>query len=159
MQLREAVEQQERRIEELQRGVESERYRREVAERVLEDPQLLHALNVEIERLSSALCDRERELEQIAARAEGAAEVGDVDPAKLSELEGTVAVYEIELLELRARLENVVDREFADLRESEMKAEIDRLAAELAAAEAGTEARRAARPAARGARGGARAGR
>ena len=87
VQLREAVERQELRIEELMRNVESERYRREVAERVLEDPSLVHQLSVEIE-----------------------------------------------LLELRARLENVVDREFADLRESELKAEIDRLGAQLAVA-------------------------
>ena len=133
-----------RRIAELERNVETERYRREVAESVLEDPQLMHQLNVEIERLQSALSDRERELEEIAARGEAAArprEAGapesngtGVDPEQLSELEGKVAVYEIELLELRARLEDVVDREFADLRESELKQEIERLGAELAAA-------------------------
>ncbi len=54
------------------------------------------------------------------------------DPEQLSELEGKIAIYEIELLELRARLEDVVDREFADLRESELKQEIERLGAELA---------------------------
>ena len=142
MQLRDAVERQELRIAELERNIETERYRREVAESVLEDPQLMHQLNVEIERLQSALSDRERELEEIAARGEAGGEAArpaararnGVDPEQLSELEGKIAVYEIELLELRARLEDVVDREFADLRESELKQEIERLGAELAAA-------------------------
>ncbi len=67
VQLRAALEQQESRIAELERNVDTERYRREVAESVLEDPQLMHQLNVEIERLQSALADRERELESIAA--------------------------------------------------------------------------------------------
>ena len=144
MQLRDAVERQERRIAELERNIETERYRREVAESVLEDPQLMHQLNVEIERLQSALSDRERELEDIAAAAEagGASRRGrrargerhGVDPEQLSELEGKIAVYEIELLELRARLEDVIDREFADLREGELKEEIERLGAALAAA-------------------------
>ena len=55
------------------------------------------------------------------------------DPDQLSELEGKVAIDDIELLELRARFEDVVDREFADLRESELNQEIARLGAELAA--------------------------
>ena len=98
----------------------------------------MHQLNVEIERLQSALADRERELESIAApggSSNGAGEDGvpQADPEQLNELEGKVAIYEIELLELRARLEDVVDREFADLRESELKQEIARLGAELAA--------------------------
>ena len=74
MQLRDAVERQERRIDELERTIETERYRREVAESVLEDPALMHNLAVEIERLQSALSDRERELEQIVARGEAGAE-------------------------------------------------------------------------------------
>ena len=143
MQLRDAVERQEQRIAELERNIESERYRREVAESVLEDPQLMHQLNVEIERLQSALSDRERELEEIAAQAEAggepaaaaaAPETNGTDPEQLSELEGKIAVYEIELIELRARLEDVVDREFADLREAEFKEEIERLSAALASA-------------------------
>ena len=69
MQLRDAVERQERRIDELERSIESERYRREVAESVLEDPSLMHNLAIEIERLQSELADRERELERIAAQA------------------------------------------------------------------------------------------
>ena len=141
MQLRDSVERQERRIAELERNIESERYRREVAESVLEDPHLMHQLNVEIERLQSALSDRERELEQIDARAEAggetavavsAPEFNGVPPEQLSELEGKIAVYEIELLELRARLEDVVDREFADLREGELQQEIERLSVALA---------------------------
>ena len=116
VQLRAALERQEGRIAELERNIDTERYRREVAESVLEDPHLMHQLNVEIERLQSALADRERELEGIAAgggSASGAGEAGvlQVDPAQLSELEGKVAIYEIELLELRARLEDVVDRD------------------------------------------------
>ncbi len=79
MQLRDAVDRQERRIEELERNVESERYRREVAEAVLEDPTLMHNLAVEIERLQSALSDRERELEEIAARGD-AGEPGQAEP-------------------------------------------------------------------------------
>ena len=143
MQLRDAVERQEQRIAELERNIESERYRREVAESVLEDPHLMHQLNVEIERLQSALSDRERELEEIAAQAEAggepaaaaaAPETNGTDPEQLSELEGKIAVYEIELIELRARLEDVVDREFADLREAEFKEEIERLSAALASA-------------------------
>ena len=63
-----------------------------------------------------------------------------VDSEQLNELEGRIAVYEIELIELRARLEDVVDREFADLREGELKAEIDRLAADLAAAGSAADA-------------------
>ena len=71
VQLRDAVDRQEQRIEELERNIESERYRREVAESVLEDPSLMHNLAIEIERLQSELADRERELELIAAQAPG----------------------------------------------------------------------------------------
>ena len=94
----------------------------------------MHQLSVEIERLQSALSDRERELEEIAARRGRAATARRrVERRRrreqLSELEGKVAIYEIELLELRARLEDVVDREFVDLREGELKQEIERLTA------------------------------
>jgi hypothetical protein len=145
------VERQERHIEDLERAVEHERQRRQVAESVLEDPNLMHNLAVEIERLQSALSDRERELEEIAARGEGegGAEAVAPDSGQLAELEGRVAVYEIELLELRARLEDVVDREFADLRESELRSEIERLTAGVAAAGGGAGCRRAAGAAAR----------
>ena len=161
VQLRDAVERQELRIGELERSIETERYRREVAESVLEDPHLLHQLNVEIERLQSALSDRERELEEIAARGEAGGESSEivlpeqngVDPGHLSELEGKVAVYEIELLELRARLEDVVDREFADLRESELRQEIERLGAAAGRPGRGGGRRGAAGAAARGAGG------
>ena len=68
MQLRDVVERQERAIADLERNVENERYRREVAESVLEDPSLMHNQAVEIERLQSALAEKERELEGIAAR-------------------------------------------------------------------------------------------
>ncbi len=132
VQLRDAVERQERRIDELERGVESERYRREVAESVLEDPSLMHQLTLEIERLQSALTERERELEALGRTDAGVdADAPAAGPARLGELEGRVAIYEIELLELRARLEDVVDREFVELRESELQAEIGRLAAQL----------------------------
>ncbi|MDP9260237.1 MAG: hypothetical protein M3Q31_27300, partial [Actinomycetota bacterium] len=103
----------------------------------------MHQLNVEIERLQSALSDRERELEQIAAGTQAGGEAAvavagsesnGVPLEQLSELEGKIAVYEIELLELRARLEDVVDREFADLREGELKQEIERLGTALASA-------------------------
>ena len=134
VQLRDAVDRQERRIEDLERNIESERYRRTVAESVLEDPSLMHNLAIENERLQSELADRERELELIAAQTPGdGTETATAPPEQLSELEGQIAVYEIELLELRARLEDVIDREFADLRESELKQEIERLAAQVAA--------------------------
>ena len=71
VQLRDAVERQERRIDELERSIESERYRRQVAESVLEDPSLMHNLAIEIERLQAELADRERELEGIGARGDG----------------------------------------------------------------------------------------
>ena len=160
VQLRDAVERQERRIDELERTVESERYRREVAESVLEDPSLAHNLAVEIERLQSALSDRERELEEIAAARRGGRRGRDGRrraARSRDELEGKIAVYEIELLELRARLEDVVDREFADLREGELKQEIERLGALLAAARRSAGGGRADRAAARRAGGARRA--
>ena len=136
VQLRDVVERQERAIADLERNVDNERYRREVAESVLEDPSLMHNQAVEIERLQERLAEKERELEGIAAGGDaGAAVSSGADAAKLSELEGKAAMMEIELLEARARLEDVVDREIVELRESELKQEIERLNAIAAGAE------------------------
>ena len=136
VQLRDVVERQERVIADLERNVDNERYRREVAESVLEDPSLMHNQAVEIERLQERLAEKERELEGIAAGGDaGAAVSSGADAAKLSELEGKAAMMEIELLEARARLEDVVDREIVELRESELKQEIERLNAIAAGAE------------------------
>jgi hypothetical protein len=60
VQLRDVVDRQEQAIADLERNVENERYRREVAESVLEDPTFMHNLQLEIERLQTALSERER---------------------------------------------------------------------------------------------------
>jgi hypothetical protein len=119
VQLQSSVQELERRIDELQLQLMNERKRMEIAERLLEDPGLANAQAAEIERLETLL----REHEATGAGAE---------PSEGSAQQ--LAQHEIEVMELRARLETTVDRELLELRESQWQARLEELESALAEA-------------------------
>ncbi len=120
VQLQSAVQELEHRIDELQGQLMNERKRLEIAERLLVDPNLANAQAAEIERL-------ERMLQE---RAEVAAEPVEPSP----EITQRLVQHELEVMELRARLETTVDRELLELREGQWQTRLGELEAALAEA-------------------------
>ena len=149
--LRTSVTEHEAELRRVKADLESERRAREVAEAVLEDPALVHDQAVEIERLQTELVRFQQEFEKREESGEAAptAEAAEEFQKRLDELDGQAAIQEIELLELRARLESTVDREVLELRELELAAQIEELETGLAEAVKAAEATEPSQPSAR----------